>query len=466
MGVHVSSKKSGISVPSKNLSRRDFLKRTGQLGLAAGLLAACGGSSTATTLLSSSTTAGGGAPSVDQLNFIAWEHHPELIQQFLDTWTGDSGIANNLELIPNVGYSGTLQTRIIGGAEPDVFYNFTYSTQKFIDEGWARPMTDLPDVDAVMESMFPTARSRYMNAAGDVISLPYFSAVHLLHYNERHVADAGFDGAPQTLSDLYAQCEKLQADGISEFPYAAYWVKQFVEEYLMVYLLAEGVVPFSPSGEPVFADDSKTKGVFEWWQSMFQDGLVSPSILTDSPDVHSLSMANGSASFYTLHHYFLKSIKDLEGAESDNVVFSYRHPGAAGTNFQMGEVLQMGGHLEPGARLDAAWDLMKYYGWKHTADGSYDVHTAWAEGSALLAPYPEFFASDAVKAAFPDYYDLDALSEAFQAGDPVAGRNASWYGSFVELVGDRIHALLLNEATPDETVAGLAEDAMSLAKDA
>lgn len=473
----MSPEKSVTPLRPGSYSRRDFLKTAGRFGLMAGFLAACGDAgSVATTLAGSTTAPGGSAPAtsaptgsldpsaVDVMNFVAWEHEPEQIQAFLDAWTEQTGIPNNLELIPNVGYPGALQTRIIGGAQPDVFYNFTYSTQKFVDEGWARTMSDLPGVDAVMDDMFESARSRYMNAAGEVISLPYFSAVHLLHYNERHLADAGFDGPPETFSELYDQCEKLQADGISEFPYAGYWVKQFCEEYLMVYLLAEGIVPFDAEGQPVFADDSRSVGVFEWWQSMYQDGLVTPTILTDTPDAHTLNMANGTASFFTLHHYFLKAIRDLEGDESSNVVFSYRHPGAEGTNFQMGEVLQMGGHLEPGPRLDAAWDLMRYYGWKHTEDGNYDVHMAWAEASALLAPYPAFF--EAAASVFPEYYDMAQLSDAFQSGDPVAGRNASWYSGYVELVGDRVHALLLGEATPQETVDGLAEDAMRLASEA
>lgn len=454
-------------------SRRHFLRLASQLGLASAVLAACGdgGAVTAPSPTDRTPTSGVGAspgtfdPSaVGTLDFVAWEHEPEQIQAFLDAWSSASGVGTSLELIPNVGYSGALQTRIIGGAEPDVFYNFTYSTQKFTKEGWARPITSLPGVDEVLNDMFPSARSRYMTAEEEVISLPYFSAVHLLHYNEQHVKDAGFQGPPETFEDLYSQCEKLKADGISEAPYAAYWTKQFVEEYLMVYLLAEGIVPFNAAGEPVFADDAKTKGVFEWWQAMYQDRLVTPTILTDTPDVHNIAMANGDSSFYTLHHYFLKAIRDLEGDQSENIVFSYRHPGAEGTNFQMGEVIQMGGHLEDGPRLNAAWDLMKFYGWKHTEDGNYDVHMAWAEGSALLAPYPAFF--DAARAVFPDYYDMDKLSDAFQAGDPVAGRNAAWYSGYVELVGDRIHALLLAEATPQETVTGLADDARRLAREA
>ena len=431
------------------------------------LLTACGATQEGDGDAAAPTTDAslGAAAAADPLKFVAWEQNPERIQAHLDEYTERTGVPMSLEIIPNVGYTAALQTKLQGGEQPDVFYNFTYSTQKFVEEGWARTLDGLPGLDEVMADMFPASRPHYTNASDEIISLPYFSAVHLLHYNERLVSEAGFGGPPETLDDLFAQCEKLKADGLAEHPYAAYWTKQFCEEYLMVYLLAEGVQPLSAAGEPVFADDAQSERVLEWWQSMYQDELASPTMLTDDPNTLSLSMASGRAAFFTLHHYFLKTIRDLEGEESENVVFSYRHPGSAGTNFQMGEVLQMGPHLS-GENEANAWDLMKFYGWRDD-EGEFTVFRSWAEAAALLAPYPDFFADPGVREVFPDYYDMDALSDVFENNSNIVpGRNASWYSGFNAVVGDRIHALLLGEATPRETVNGLADDALQLAREA
>jgi multiple sugar transport system substrate-binding protein len=112
-----------------------------------------------------------------------------------------------------------------------------------------------------------------------VISAPYFSAVHLLHYNEKMLADNGFDGPPETLQELYDQSKVLKDAGVRT-PYLAYWIHGFAEEYLMAYLLAEGITPFDDNGDPVFADDPATEDVMRWWQAMFVDGLTSPTMLT------------------------------------------------------------------------------------------------------------------------------------------------------------------------------------------
>ena len=77
----------------------------------------------------------------------------------------------------------------------------------------------------------------------------------------------------------YAQ--KLKDAGVAS-PYVAYWIKEFCEEYLMVYLLAEGITPFDDAGNPVFADDPKSVGVMDWWAAMFQDKLTTETMLTDS----------------------------------------------------------------------------------------------------------------------------------------------------------------------------------------
>ena len=124
----------------------------------------------------------------------------------------------------------------------------------------------------------------------------------------------------------------------------------------------------------------------------------------------------------------------------------------------MGEVIQMGTKGE-GRSVDDAWSLMKTYGWKDNS-GKYATFISWAKAAQLGAPYPAFWTDPEVVTAFGANYDLKALSDVFANGSDVqGGRNAAWYQTFQAKVGDRIHAMLLGQATPKDTVAGLAADA-------
>ena len=433
------------------LSKRNFLKRAALTGLTVASLPLFG---QANRVLAGSMPKGS-----RELRFNAWEFQPDSIRGFLDDWTAKSGVPVDLSLIPNVGYGPAIQTRLQGGEVIDVYYNFTYNSGKFVDQGWAREVSDLPGADDMLADMFPAARERHQLPDGRVVSAPYFSAAHVLHYNEKMLADNGISGPPKTMQEQYDQAKILKSAGVRN-PYVAYWIKEFCEEYLMVYLLAEGIVPFDDDGKPVFADDSKSRDVMEWWASMFLDGLTSPTMLTDDPIAEATMMGTGDAGFYVLHHYFLKIIRDLKDApEKDNVTISYRMPGRTGATLQMGEVIQMGTKAT-GQSLNDAWDLMKFYGWKDE-NGELRTFKAWAKAAALACPYPEFFKDPDVKASYGDFYDMDALSRVFETGSSVVGsRSLPWYQPFQVFVGERIHAMLLGQATPAETVRGLADDAL------
>ena len=430
------------------LTRRAFLQRTGAAGLAVA----------AAPLL----TQAGRVVAQDsrELRFNAWEFQPDAIRGHLDAWTAGSGVPVDLSLIPNVGYGPALQIRLQGGEVIDVFYNFTYFSGKFVESGWANNVADMPGATDMLDDMFPPSRARHLLPDGQMVSAPYFSAVHLLHYNEKLLADNGFSGPPASFQELYDQSQSLKTAGVRN-PYVAYWIKEFCEEYLMAYLLAEGVTPFDDAGDPVFADDPASLDVLEWWNAMFQDGLTSPTMLTDDPIALSVMMGNGEAAFYTLHHYFLKIIKDLEDApEAENVTLAYRSPGKDGGTFQMGEVIQMGTQSE-GVAQEEAWDLMKFYGWRD-ANGELATFKSWAAAAALAAPYPDFFTDPEVQASFGDSYDFPALSDVFENKSQVVGtRSQGWYQPFQVQVGDRCHAMLLGQATPAETLKGLADDAMA-----
>ncbi|WP_417310700.1 ABC transporter substrate-binding protein [Devosia sp.] len=381
------------------------------------------------------------------LDMLAWDFQPDTIKSLVSGWTAEGNPAVDVAVIPNLGYTPALQTRLRGGDKIDLYYNFAYNSQKFIDEGWAAKLNGLPGVDGMIADMFESARGRHVNAAGDIISAPYFSAVHMLHYNEKMLADNGL-AVPKTLQEIYDASKSLTST--VESPYVAYWVKEFCEEYLHTYLLNEGVTAFDDAGQPVFADDPKTEGVFEWWQTMYQEGLAPKSLLNDDPGKLSNEMAQGNAAFYVLHHYFLTSVRSLEGPESANVTSA-----ATGEKtLQIGEVLQLG-QSDSDEERNAAWELMKYYGWKDS-DGKFAVFNQWAKAAGLAAPYAGFFTDPEVIASFPDYYDLDLISDTFENGsDVVPARTLPWYPDFQAKVGDIVHALLLGQATPAQTVEAL-----------
>jgi len=417
-----------------SFDRRSFLKAGG----ASALLA---------TVMPGLMTGTAGAAYSGTLDMLAWDFQPDTIKSLVDAWTAAGNPAVEVAVIPNLGYTPALQTRLRGGDKIDLYYNFAYNSQKFINEGWAAKLNGLPGVEDMLADMFESARGRHVNAAGDVISAPYFSAVHMLHYNQKMLADAGV-AVPTTLQEIYDASKRLSSAVPS--PYVAYWVKEFCEEYLHTYLLNEGITAFDDEGQPVFADDAKTAGVFEWWQAMYQEGLAPKSLLTDDPGKLSNEMAQGDAVFYVLHHYFLTSIRSLEGPQSANVTMAPAGP----ITLQIGEVLQLG-QSDSDEERAAAWELMKYYGWKDS-QGKFTVFNQWAKAAGLAAPYAGFFTDPDVVASFPDYYDLAMLSDTFATkSNVVPARTLPWYPDFQAKVGDIIHALLLGQITPAKTVEDL-----------
>jgi multiple sugar transport system substrate-binding protein len=456
-----------------DLSRRQFLQRAAVLGVGAAslpLLAACSSSSstpapTAAASAAGPTTAPASAAatpagSARTLEFEAWEFAPDQIKQHLADWTKTSSVPVNLSIIPNVGYGPAMQTKLQGGATIDVYYNFTYNTGQFVNQGWAHDLAGFPNVQDMLDDMFPIARGRYVQADGKIIAAPYFNACHVMMYNTTHLTKAGV-AAPHTLTDVYNVAKAIKTAGINKTPYVAYWIKEFMEEYLNVYLIGEGVTMWDDKGNPVFADDPKTQTVFEWWLSMYTDGLTTPTMLTDDPIKLATLMGTGDASMYVLHHYFLPIIRGLKNApEAKNVDIFYRMPSATGKTFQMGEVIQMGTKGQ-GRSIDDAWNLMKFYGWKDS-NGVYATFKSWASASQLGAPYPGFWADPDVIKDFSPFFDVPKLTDMFANGSDVqTGRNATWYQTFQAKVGDRMQAMLLGQASPKDTVTGLAADAKS-----
>jgi multiple sugar transport system substrate-binding protein len=385
---------------------------------------------------------------------LTWDYEPLMIREHLKAFEGSFGHTVDLSIIPYTGYTAAIQARFRQGESFDVYYNFASNANRFVENGWAEPLDGLPDADKVVADMFPNVRSHYLNAKGQLVSLPYFSAVHATFYNREHLKTAGIVDFPSTFEDLYEQCKRLKATGTCDTPYTSYWTKQNIEQAFVNYLLAAGTIPFDRRGEPVFADDPRSVTMMEWWLAMYRDNMTQATILTDTIDQVAPLMADGKFTFLQSQHYWLKSIRNHMGRESNNVVMSYRMPGNVNAALQIGEVLQLGKSSQ------TAWDLAKFYGWRNPINGEFSTLRSWAKAASLAAPYPAFFQDPIVRSHYGEYFDLDQLQGLFaHHSDPVAARNLPWYPDFKADVGNRVHAMLRGDTTPVATIKALAADA-------
>lgn len=432
------------------ISRRGLLGGTAAVAIAS-TLSAC--SSGATT-----------DPSGTPLKMMAWDFEPDTAQLLVDTWSEKSGTPVTLEVNPLSGYSQALQTRMQSGEVVDLFYNQAPSGKKYFEAEWARALDDLDGADQVLGDMFESARPAYQSIDGQLIALPYYSALHYTIYNKKFLEEAGISSPPTSFDELFSQCEQIRDAGVCKTPYQGFWSKDGIAEWFINYLLNGGVTPFDQSGDPEFADDSKAVDVMTWWREIYASGLAPQSTLTDDPGILTDNLANGHTAFFSAHHYFLQIVKNAAGSHSEH---SAAMSSGFGTNptLQGGEILQMG-RIEDATRRNQAWDLMKFYGYKDE-EGNLPAFEQWAVAAGQLAPYPAFFENETIRKEMGKTYDLDGLKDVFdRQSDPVPTRFEIWYPEFANQVSPIIEGMLINKDGPKATLDKLAEAARSAKQNA
>jgi multiple sugar transport system substrate-binding protein len=392
----------------------------------------------------------------EPLQFYGWDFKPEKIEEFIKLYQDEYNENVEVHITPNIGYLPAMQSKIMGGARIDVMYNFRWNQQRWFDLGWAADMSDKPGIEEILNDIIDSAKPSYISPDGKVVSLPYFLAAYVNMYNPKLLKEAGINAFPQTKEALYSACQALKEKGICDGPYVAFWNKDFVDRYFFIYLISEGIQVFNDEYIPVFQDNPETEKVMEWWVKLYQDGLTSPTILTDTPTDLVVAMQEGKAAFFNLHHYFLKGIREAGAKESENVILAPREPGKTGTTLPEGEVLQLGGNTpDP----DRAWQLIKFYSWKDK-DGNYTVPKAWGLEAGLLEPYKGFLADSEIVDNFKKWIDWDMLMNILNnQSSPEPVRSQTWYSEWRSEAADILHSMLLKETSVAEAIQQLTDAA-------
>jgi multiple sugar transport system substrate-binding protein len=397
----------------------------------------------------------------DPLEFYGWDFQPDQIKQYCNEFEQNYDEKVNVHIIPNIGYVPALQTKIMGGARMDVFYNFRWNQLRFYNVGWAHGLSDFEGADEIVDDIVDSAKPAYHTKDGELISLPYFAAPFVNMYNPVLLEEAGYDNFPATKEEMYEMCKALKANGVKS-PYVAYWNKDFIDRYFFIYLISEGIEVFDGDFNPVFQNDAGTKKVMEWWAKMYQEELTTATILTDGPSEGAISMQEGRSAFFNLHHYFLKGIRESGTTQGENVILGPQIPGKTGTTLQIGEIIQMsGGTPDP----ERAWKLLKFYSWKDQ-NGNYHVPKTWAFAAGLLVPYKGFFEDPEIIESFEQWINWDLLNDIFKDKSKIETvRMQVWYPDWRTESADVLHQMLLGDISADEAIQEVADIAERLKRE-
>lgn len=143
--------------------------------------------------------------------------HEQFIQQFEEL---HPDIKVKMEVIPDAGYPGTLQTRISTGDLPDLYQlNVGLDSARMANQaGYIYDLNQLQASKNYTESMASKSK-----LDGKFASFPNGVAVLGLLYNKDLLKEVGYSKPPATWNELTDAGQKLKAKGKSLLVYASKW---------------------------------------------------------------------------------------------------------------------------------------------------------------------------------------------------------------------------------------------------
>jgi sn-glycerol 3-phosphate transport system substrate-binding protein len=378
---------------------------------------------------------------------------------------------------------------------PDIVLSEDTTTQFMIDSGTVMPAQSCidadPDAKAFYDQVLPAVTSGF--TVEDTLWPAAFSVSQpVLYANETHLTQAGLDPAdlPGTLDELRAAAEQIKAAGVAGVQEP---LVLRLDSWYLEHLLSGAKQPIvnENNGRDGLATESelandKTTEVYEWFQSMYDDGLLK-AIPYSQPYDQLFAMALGSSSMLIDTSTAITSVNgaiegtlnaedlgaedlglDLSTIKLDTLQIAVGlNPGF--TEAGQGQIGGAGWYMVDNgedAPIAAAWDFLQYFNEtpqqvRWTLEGSYlPVSEAAREDPALQE---EFETTRRGKWLAVASSSLEYLDPEFPG--PVFGP----YNEFRASVRDSFEQITLEGADVAETIdsvnTGFAEDLTAYAEE-
>jgi hypothetical protein len=122
------------------------------------------------------------------------------------------------------------------------------------------------------------------------------------------------------------------------------------------------------------------------------------------------------------------------------------------------------GALEDDATMEAAWNLIEFFGGKTTVKGETDYHVAkrWAVENGLGFSIDSLWQDPAVEKAFSAMADTNVMQAQKNLARSKEGMSAPWFAEWVSFVRTEVQKAMLRQATTEEVLESISQQWIDL----
>ena len=321
-------------------------------------LSACGGGSGSSGQGSSGGSSGG---SDGQLTVSIWDNAqlPGL-KEIMDDFTGETGIAVDLQVVPWDQYWTLLEAGAQGGSLPDVFWMHSNYSQKFMSNDILLDLTDRIEQSSVIDlSNYYEDITGLYQLDGKTYAIPKDYDTIGLWYNKTLFDEAGIPYPDETWTweTLAENAAKLTDADKGQYGFVSPAVNNQDGYYNLIYSMGGSVL--SDDKSKSLWDSPETMEAMRWWY----DNLVTVSMPTQqvmgetTPDV---LLGSGKAAMIMQGSWMVAAFKGNEYTDEncDVAVLPMAEDGTRKTIYNgLGWAAAAGN-----SHTEEAWKLLEYLG--------------------------------------------------------------------------------------------------------
>ncbi len=222
-------------------------------------------------------------PSV-ALDFWRWSYASDFVSECLKRFEKHYNIKVNQLEVSSAEYHSKMLSLFAAKTAVEVCVVRDSYLEEWISAGWIKPLNDIAsksEMEDYKKRLSGISRERAFYK-GDFWGLPYYTGTYCAYGNKKLIKEAGFDEFPKTFDEMYEQCEAVHKMGV-KYPLSL-WPGHAMEvaNRIMGDCLRAGIYPvFDENWEPLWRDNDKLVGIWEFYQKAWKNKWVNPADWTE-----------------------------------------------------------------------------------------------------------------------------------------------------------------------------------------